>query len=69
MAAFSKPRYLATCFVKAPPSDGVFVVFGDAPNMLFVSGVILISPSNPGTPQNVCILRGAPFGLSSPVSD
>ena len=28
---------------------------------------ILISPSNPGTPQNACILRGAPFGLSSPV--
>ena len=26
----------------------------------------MISPSNPGTPQNACILRGAPFGLSSP---
>ena len=36
--------------------------------MLFVSRVILISPSNPGTPQNACILRGAPFGLSSPVA-
>ena len=39
----------------------------DALHRLFVSRVILISPSNPGTPQNACILRGAPFGLSSPV--
>ena len=44
-------------------------VLEDAPNRLFASGVILISPSNPGTPQNACILRGAPFGLSSPVTD
>ena len=44
-----------------------FVVLKHAPNRLFVSGVILISPSNPGTPQNACILWGAPFGLSSPV--
>ena len=45
----------------------LFVVFKYATNRLFVSRVILISPSNPGTPQNACILRGAPFGLSSPV--
>ena len=38
----------------------------DTPNKLFISRVILISPSDPGTPQNARILRGAPFGLSSP---
>ncbi len=47
----------------------LYVVFKHASNELFVSRVILISPSNPGTPQNACILRGAPFGLSSPVSE
>ena len=46
----------------------LFVVLGDAPNKLYVSRGVRIPPSNPGTPQHACILRGAPFGLSSPVS-
>ena len=60
-------KRLLRVIVHGQHSLGVFGVLMHATNRLLVSGVILSSPSNPGTPQNACILRGAPFGLSSPV--